>query len=74
MVVKFHDTGVLPAAVISASCFTNRFGDSCAVLNGMTKPMSSAMALVPCSEVTHQLMKSSVAWMSSSEASLFTHQ
>ena len=74
MVVKFQDTGVLPAAVISLSTLTNRLGDSAAFLKGITKPMSLARAWVPLSEVTHQYMKSSVAWMSSGAASLFTHQ
>ena len=32
------------------------------------------MAEVPLSEVTHQYRKSRVAWMSSSEEVLFTHQ
>ena len=35
---------------------------------------NEAMALVPSSEETHQYMKSSVALMSSSLASLLTHQ
>ena len=51
---KFQATGVLPAAVISLSTLTKRFGDSAAFLKGITKPMSSAMALVPSSEETHQ--------------------
>ena len=45
-----------------------------AALKGMTKPMLSAIAEVPSSEVTHQFRKSRVAWMSSSEEVLLTHQ
>ena len=69
-----HDTGVFPSAVYALSCLTNKFGDSFAFLKGITNPISSDMEAVPLSEVTHQYMKSSVAWMSSADASLFTHQ
>ena len=84
MVVKFQLTGVLPSAVISASSLTKRFWLSGADLKGMAKPMPASplgmapsppvMALRAVSLVTHQYMKSRVAWMSSSLAFLLTHQ
>ena len=84
MVVKFQDTGVLPAAVISASVLTKRLLLSGADLKGMAKPMPApplgmapsppVIALRATSSVTHHSMKSRVAWMSSAEAFLLTHQ
>ena len=84
MVVKFQLMGVLPSAVICASRATKGLLDSGAALKGMAKAMPASpegiapappvMACSAVSSVTHQYMKSSVAWMSSSEAFLLTHQ
>ena len=62
----------------------NRLVGSRPPLKGITKPMPVPpegmapspphMALVPVSEVTHQYMKSRVAWMSSGSALALTAQ
>ena len=64
--------------------FTRGLLDSRLPWKGITKPMPGwpegmapsppHMAVVPTSEVTHQFMKSRVAWMSASEALALTHQ
>ena len=75
---------LLGAAVISASVLTKRLLLSGADLKGMAKPMPASplgiapsppvIALRATSSVTHQAMKSRVAWMSSAVAFLLTHQ
>ena len=74
MVEKHQSTLVLPSATYWFAMPIRGLVESLAALKGITKPMSSAMALVPLSEVTHQYRKSRVAWMSASEAALLTHQ
>ena len=74
MVEKHQSTEVLPLATYSLEMATRWLVVSLALWKGITKPRDSAMAVVPSSEVTHQLMKSRVAWMSSGEAFLLTHQ
>ena len=83
MVEKFQETGVF-SELTSSAIWLSTFSEGWLPSNGITKPMPASpegmapsaphMALVPVSDVTHQLMKSSVAWMLSSEAFLFTHQ
>ena len=84
MVEKHHSTDSLPSATYWLAMFTRAFSLSRLPLKGITKPIPGLpegmapspphMALVPTSELTHQYMKSRVAWMSSGEAFLFTHQ
>ena len=61
MVEKHQSTLVLPSATYWFAMVIRGLVESLAFLKGMTKPILSAIALVPASEVTHQYRKSRVA-------------
>ena len=54
MVEKHQSTGVLPSATYSSEMAFRGLVGALALLKGITKPMSSAMAAVPFSLETHQ--------------------
>ena len=59
---------------MATACCEKTLVVSLALLNGAVRPILSAMMLVGVSAVTHQYMKSSVAFRASSEAWELTHQ